>query len=98
MGIRALAAPPRPEPKASCPSCGRPLAVIASGKCIYCGSAMPGVLAVVPPKSKIPAELLVQLEPRGEVRSTREKWLVRIVVFGISTGLVVAISIAIMKK
>jgi hypothetical protein len=79
----------RPVPKALCEACGRPVANLRSPTCVYCGAPVPEALraGVVPqPKSGIPAEMLVMLEPRaGGERAGRKRWLVRLAAAAVAT-------------
>src|SRR5206468_9322321 len=43
MGIKGITPPPGPTPKALCPSCHRPVALLKAGKCVYCGAIIPGL-------------------------------------------------------
>ncbi len=93
MGIRGFGPRPRPAPKATCAGCGRPVALLRSERCVYCGAATgdrvaPPVAAVAGgaatpvPVSKLPPELLIALEPRPSPVTTRGMWLRRILALG----------------
>jgi hypothetical protein len=94
MGIRAVSLPPRPEPKATCPSCKRPIALLRTGKCIYCGANVPGALRLVTSETReaLPVEeamLQVQLQAAGKEK--RNPWPVRIMAFGAASLLTAAL-------
>jgi len=88
MGIHAVAKAPRPEPKATCPSCHRPVAMMKSGKCLYCGQPLPGALQVVETRPGLPPELMFALQPRTSQITPRTKWIRRAIAMGISSLLV----------
>jgi hypothetical protein len=83
-----------PEPKATCPGCGRPVAMARIGRCVYCGGEVeiPADAAPAPtpapvpgpgaapgaPVAALPVELLIALEPRERQRNVRRLWVVRI--------------------
>ena len=89
MGISGVAPRPKPVPKATCPGCRRPVALLKSDRCVYCG-ATTGSATVAAPASKLPAELLIALEPRANAVSTRSIWLRRVLALG-GAGLLTAL-------
>ena len=88
MGIRGVAGQPKPVPRATCPGCGRPVALLKSEQCLYCGAptvAVPGLApsrATESPRAKLPVELLIALEPRKRTVSSRSIWLRRVLALG----------------
>lgn len=100
MGIHAVSRQPSPtpEPKATCPSCHRPIAVLKSGKCLYCGNAIRGALHVVEGKAGLPVELQFALQPREGKLSNRAKWIRRIIALGVSSLIVALIMGPCMKS
>src|SRR5258706_1957019 len=43
MGIQTIPPPDHAVPKALCPKCHRPIAMVRTGKCAYCGEVVPGL-------------------------------------------------------
>jgi len=68
---------PKPVPKALCASCGRPVALLTAATCVYCGAPQSTPVAGTAPTSKIPAQLLVMLEPRPHERKRGRVWMFR---------------------
>ena len=77
MGVRNLATVQKPEPKATCASCGRPLAILKTGQCVYCGAKVPGLTVVRNPAEIQLAQAVALLEPRPP-ENTNRRWLIRI--------------------
>jgi hypothetical protein len=98
MGIRAVPQQPSPEPKATCHSCHRPISVLKSGKCVYCGEPIPGALRVVEARPSLPSEFFFSTQPRADKLSIRAKWMRRAVAMGVSSLLVAAIMGPCMKS
>lgn len=69
-------------PKATCPGCKRPVALLKSGRCVYCGADLGGPAQALAPASKLPAELLIALEPRPKAASSGSIWFRRILALG----------------
>ena len=67
----------KPVPKALCPSCGRPVALLTAASCLYCGAAQASPAPAKEGASKIPAQMLVMLEPRAHDRKRGKVWLFR---------------------
>jgi len=67
----------KPTPKALCASCGRPVALLTAASCLYCGAAQASPAPAKESASKIPAQLLVMLEPRPHERQRGKVWLFR---------------------
>ena len=67
----------KPTPKALCASCGRPIALLTAAICVYCGAAQASPAPARENASKIPAQLLVMLEPRPHERQRGKVWLFR---------------------
>jgi len=67
-----------PAPRALCPSCGRPVALLRAGACLYCGAAMTPTGPALEPASKIPPQMLVLLEPRARTPDVGRRWLMRV--------------------
>lgn len=88
MGIRSVPERIRPAPKAACPRCRRPVAVIKAGRCSYCGAVLDLVLATRTPAPTLPPEALIALEPRGSAASSRTAWIRRMVALGAAVTLV----------
>jgi hypothetical protein len=88
MAIHSISRPPAPEPKATCPTCHRPVALLKSGKCIYCGAPLPGALHLVEPWRGLPPDVLLSLQPRTAEVSIRTRWIRRMIAFGVSSLLV----------
>lgn len=53
----------KPTPKVLCASCGRPIALLSAPTCVYCGAPQASPVAAKTEASKIPAHMLVMLEP-----------------------------------
>jgi hypothetical protein len=87
MGIHAVARMPAPEPKATCPSCHRPVAMMKSGTCVYCGHRISDA-EVEAPKAGLPPELMFELQPRAAKISTGTRWIRRVIALGLSSLLV----------
>ena len=98
MAIHAIARPPAPEPKATCPTCHRPVALQKNGKCIYCGAPLPGAAQVAEPQRGLPPEILLSLQPRRVEISSRTRWIRRAIAFGVSSSLLAAFMGACMKS
>ena len=106
MGIRAIpskaplpsAAQPLVEPKATCAACGRPIALLKATACVYCGTPNPDAVASTEPRSELPAELLIALEPRTDKIAGRMKWVRRGIAFAASSLIVSAFVGACMKR
>jgi len=77
MGVRNLASTPKPEPKGTCSSCGRPLAILKTGQCVYCGTRVPGLSIVRSPEQQQLAKASVMLTPRPH-EVGKQRWLIRI--------------------
>jgi hypothetical protein len=90
MGISGVAPRPKPVPKATCPGCQRPVALLKSDRCLYCGASTGGAAVAAAPTSKLPAELLIALEPRASTVTTRTIWLRRVFALG-GAGLLTAL-------
>ena len=95
MGIRGVSPLPKPVPRAICPGCRRPVALLRSERCVYCGAPTGGGGALAAPSagvpaSKLPAQLLIALEPRASAISTRSIWLRRVLALG-AAGLLTAL-------
>jgi hypothetical protein len=67
----------KPTPKALCASCGRPIALLTAASCLYCGAAQASPVLAKENASKIPAQLLVMLEPRPHEQKRGKVWLFR---------------------
>jgi hypothetical protein len=67
----------KPTPKALCASCGRPIALLTAATCVYCGAPQASPTAPKAETSKIPAQLLVMLEPRPHERKRGRVWMFR---------------------
>jgi len=98
MGIHGIAQPPRPEPKATCPRCRRPVAVLKTGKCSYCQAEIPGSAVQTQVKAALPPELLLAFEPRAVTVSTRSKWIRRAIALGVAALLVAGVMALCMKS
>lgn len=90
VGIRGVTSSPRPAPKATCPRCGRPVALLRSARCVYCGAETGTPEAVAASGPRLPPEALIALEPRAHEVSSRSVWLRRVIALG-GAGLVVAL-------
>lgn len=97
MGIHAVARPQAPEPKATCPSCQRPIVVLKSGKCLYCGNPIPGAIHAVEAKPGVPPELMFALQPREAQVSNSSKWIRRFIAAGVASILIAFFVRACMK-
>lgn len=87
MGIQGVAARIKPAPKASCSRCGRPVVVLKSGRCSYCGA----VLDPSRPAPGVPEhpEALIALDPRATDRTPpRIVWLRRMAALGAASALI----------
>ena len=95
MGIQAVAEPPRPNPKATCPQCLRPLSVLKAGRCLYCGAEVhvPGAAAKSIAEAVMNAQVTVALEPRGQGERAGSRWLRRLIALG-AAGLLIALFVA----
>ena len=67
----------KPTPKALCASCGRPIALLTAATCVYCGAPQASPAPAKESASKIPAQLLVMLEPRPHEQKRGKVWLFR---------------------
>jgi hypothetical protein len=67
----------KPTPKALCASCGRPVALLTAATCVYCGAPQSRHAAPKESASKIPAQMLVMLEPRPHERKRGQVWMFR---------------------
>ncbi|MBI1796527.1 MAG: hypothetical protein HY076_08060 [Candidatus Eisenbacteria bacterium] len=92
MGIRAVPrAAPAVEAKATCASCGRPLALLKAPTCLYCGARNPHA-EPESGKQAIPPALLLALEPKLRPQmSSQAKWWRRMLIFSISSTIVSAL-------
>ena len=90
MGIHGIAKPKRPEPKAKCPQCGRPVVVLKSGKCSYCQAAIDGAPRPAEAHVTLPPELLLALQPRAATISSGSRWTRRVIAVG-ATALLMAV-------
>lgn len=84
----------KPQPKAVCAGCGRPMAVLKAGRCVYCGAAGAATGAIAGAEARPAVNLqLVQaqalLEPRVETKPRWVKWVVRSV--ALAAGIFVAL-------
>lgn len=74
---------PKPQPKAVCSGCGRPMAVLKAGRCVYCGAAgaVTGAAAAGeaarPPVNLQLVQAQAMLEPRLATKPGWMKWVVR---------------------
>jgi hypothetical protein len=98
MGTHGISLLPPPEPKATCPSCHRPVAVLKSGRCLYCSAPIPGALHVVEPGRGMPPDVLLSIQPRAAEVSSRTRWIRRMIAFGVASMLVGAIMGPCMKS
>ena len=97
MGIRGVPASIKPAPKATCPRCGRPVVVLKSGRCSYCGA----VLDASRPAVEVPAhpEALIALDPHAASGSSpRVVWLRRMIALGGASLLTALFARACMKS
>lgn len=90
MGISGVSPHRRLAPKATCPGCKRPAALLKSGRCVYCGADLGTQAQTLAPASKLPAELLIALEPRPKTVSSGSVWFRRIIALG-GAGLITAL-------
>jgi hypothetical protein len=97
MGVRNFAAMPKPEPKESCSSCGRPLAILKTGQCVYCGTKVPGLTVVKSPDQLQLAKASALLEPRPH-ENTKQRWLIRIAASVVGSGVLALIVRSCMKS
>jgi len=87
VGIQGVAARIKPAPKANCRRCGRPVAVLRTGRCSYCGA----VLDPSRPAPEIPEhpESLIALDPEAKVPTPpRMVWLRRFIAMGIVSAMI----------
>lgn len=97
MGIQGVAASIKPAPKATCPRCRRPVAVLKSGRCSYCGA----VFDAARPAAEVPAhpEVLIALDPQAAGRSSpRAVWLRRLIALGAAFTLTALFARACMRS
>jgi hypothetical protein len=99
MGIKGITPPPGPAPKALCPSCHRPVALLKAGKCVYCGATIPGLVPALPtgPKGSLPTEIPLPELMVADDMQNRAKWARRIIAFGGMALLIAAMMGACMK-
>jgi len=99
MGIKGITPPPGPTPKALCPSCHRPVALLKAGKCVYCGAISPGLVPALPatPKGTLPTEIPLPELMVADDMQNRAKWARRIIAFGGMALLIAAMMGACMK-
>jgi hypothetical protein len=97
MGISGVSPAPKPVPKATCPGCRRPIVLLKSDRCLYCGAATGQPAAAFTPASRLPAEALIALEPRPVDVSASSKWLRRGIALGFA-GLLTAIVVLLCMK
>jgi len=97
MGISGVSSHLKPVPKATCPGCRRPVALLKSDRCVYCGTAIGGPPSPAAPGSRLPAEALIALEPRARTVSSGKVWLRRVLALG-GAGLLVALVIGLCMK
>lgn len=90
MGISGVSAARKPVPKAVCPGCGRPVVMLKSDRCLYCGVETGTAAAPAATASRIPAQALIALEPRARENGTGSRWMRRAVALGIA-GLLLAL-------
>ncbi len=90
MGISGVSPHRRPVAKATCPGCRRPVALLKSDRCVYCGTAVGGPSTPALRATKLPAELLIALEPRASAITSRSMWLRRFIALG-GAGLLIAL-------
>ena len=77
MGISGVSQGHKPVPKATCPGCRRPIVLLKSDRCLYCGAATGGPGIDATPASRLPADAIIALEPRAVAVSATSKWLSR---------------------
>ena len=83
MGIQSVSTHSKPAPKATCPKCGRPVAVVKSGRCSYCGTWTGELLANPAPMSSLPPEVLLALEAPAGRSSRGAVWGRRLLSLGV---------------
>ncbi len=97
MAIHRVAPAPRPAPKATCPTCHRPVAVLKRGKCLYCGTEIPGLASGARSEHTRPPDLLIAFPPRAASVPDRSRWVRGLIALGVSVMLVAAMMGACMK-
>jgi hypothetical protein len=97
MGISGVSPAPKPVPKAICPGCRRPIVLLKSDRCLYCGAATGKPAPPAAPASRLPADALIALEPRQREAGTGSKWLRRVIALGFA-GLLTAIVVLLCMK
>lgn len=97
MGVSGVSPGHKPVPKAICPGCRRPIVVLKSDRCLYCGRATGNPAAPAAPASRLPADALIALEPRQVTFSATSKWLRRGIALGFA-GLLTAIVVLLCMK
>ena len=93
MGIQSIPKPKGPEPKARCPRCKRPVAMMARGACVYCGVTLGtgGDPASAGAGPAMPPELIIAFDPSLRAkRGGGDKWLIRVLALTI-VGFVIGI-------
>jgi hypothetical protein len=81
----------RPQAKANCSKCGRPLSIMRSGTCIYCGHVNDAVILAKdasPGRVRDAAALLAQLETPAPQKPKVSKWGMRFLALGLGALLV----------
>ena len=91
MGISGVSPAPKPVPKATCPGCRRPIVLLKSDRCLYCGAATGKPAAPATPASRLPADALIALEPRPREVDTGSKWMRRVIAIALAGLLIVIV-------
>lgn len=97
MGISGVSKGHKPVPKATCPGCKRPVVLLKSDRCLYCGAATGGPGIEATPASRLPADALIALEPRPVTVSTTSRWLRRGIAFGFAGLLTLVVVLLCMR-
>jgi len=90
VGISGVSPRPKPVPKVTCPTCRRPVAVLRSGLCSYCGAVVGPADRPAARASAIPPAVLIALEPRAH--ESGSKWLSRAIALS-AAGVLLAVFI-----
>lgn len=77
-----------PQPKARCPHCARPVALLRRTHCIYCGKTLGAFDAKLPEPSGEAALAIAQvmLEQGTPASDPARRWMMRVVAMGVGVG------------
>jgi hypothetical protein len=97
MRLEAASRGRSPAPKAICPGCGRPIAMLKAGQCLYCGKRVGGAVVPVSDGERMRAMAEAMLLPRRVSGGQGRKWAIRLGAVAISAFVVLGVLGSCMK-